>query len=60
MVLWGIWFVKNQKVWESKSITPTERMDISFKQLKDWQEAMKKNALIMSSPTNTNVAGIYD
>lgn len=30
-VLWGIWFARNQKVWEGKNITPAMAMDISRK-----------------------------
>lgn len=39
-VLWGIWFVRNKKLWENKSITPDVIVDLSLKQVLDWQIAM--------------------
>lgn len=42
MVLWGIWFFRNKKVWENKVVTPKFAMDWSFKQLVDWREANEK------------------
>lgn len=50
MVLWGIWFAINQKMWEGKNITPTILMEIGSKQMSEWQEAMKKKVLSLSAP----------
>ena len=41
MISWGIWFARNQKVWEDKIINPTTIVEISLKQKRDWQEASK-------------------
>lgn len=41
IVLWSIWFARNQKIWENKSITPAVTVDISVIQVKEWQQAMK-------------------
>lgn len=43
-VLWGIWFARNQKVWEGKVITAATAMDISRNQIVDWQTAMSRKA----------------
>ncbi|XP_063946052.1 uncharacterized protein LOC135151500 [Daucus carota subsp. sativus] len=39
IVLSGIWFSRNRKVWEGKIITPAVAIDLSGKQVRDWQEA---------------------
>lgn len=45
-VLWGIWFARNQKVWEGKNITPSVTLEISTKQIKEWQEAKKRKYVL--------------
>ncbi|KAL8149291.1 hypothetical protein AgCh_006337 [Apium graveolens] len=41
VVLSGIWFVRNKKVWESKDLTPTITMALSTKMVQEWEEANK-------------------
>lgn len=41
IILSGIWFSRNKKVWEGKEITPTVALELSTKQVQDWQEANK-------------------
>ncbi|XP_074362004.1 uncharacterized protein LOC141702214 [Apium graveolens] len=45
MILWGIWFARNRKIWEGKIINPSTVVEISMKQKHDWQEAMKSKQL---------------
>lgn len=40
-VLWGIWYWRNKRVWEDKSVTPAFAMDGSFKSLSEWQRARR-------------------
>ncbi|XP_074356116.1 uncharacterized protein LOC141695803 [Apium graveolens] len=49
-VLWGIWFVRNKKVWENKAVTPGTAMDMSAKLFLDW-----KHAVSIRKVTQTNV-----
>lgn len=49
-VLWVIWFARNQKVWDHKSISPTSVMEISNKMISDWQEASKQKRLRICPP----------
>lgn len=56
MILWGIWFARNQKVWEDKIVNSSTVVEISMKEKQDWQEAMKTKqlkiaALSMNSAT---------
>lgn len=46
IVLWGVWFWRNKKVWESKVVTPAFAMDNSFKVLSEWMEAKKEQVMI--------------
>lgn len=41
ITLWGIWFWRNKKVWDAKSVTPEFAMDISFRVYSDWLEVKK-------------------
>lgn len=45
-VLWGIWFARNQNLWEGKVLTAAIAMDISGKVIKEWQSAMARKAAI--------------
>lgn len=40
-VLWGIWFWRYKKVWESKSATPAIAMEGSIRMVTDWREAKR-------------------
>lgn len=40
--LWGIWFARNKLVWEKSKLSPSVVMDISSKNIKEWQEAMER------------------
>lgn len=42
VVLWSVWFARNQKIWEAKNITPIVAVDISRKQVQEWQEARSR------------------
>lgn len=55
MTLWGIWFARNQKVWENKVINPPIAMEISMKQKHDWHEAMKSK-LVKEAAVSMNRA----
>lgn len=41
--LWGIWFARNNRVWEEKQLTPDSTMELSSRQIAEWQEAQRKN-----------------
>lgn len=36
MVLWGVWYWRNKKVWEDKTVTPVVAMQFSLSVLSDW------------------------
>lgn len=38
-VLWGVWFFRNQKVWEGKVVSADVAMNWSAKTIGDWREA---------------------
>lgn len=46
IALSSIWFARNQKIWENKSITPAITVEIHVKQVKEWQEAMDRRATL--------------
>lgn len=48
-VLWGIWFFRNKKVWESKIVTHVVAMDWSAKILSDWENAKQRRANMVPS-----------
>lgn len=41
VVLSGIWFARNKKVWEGKDVTPTVTMTLSTKMVQEWEKANK-------------------
>lgn len=41
-VLSGIWFARNKKVWDGIILNPTIAMNISKKQISEWQETTRK------------------
>lgn len=41
MVLWGIWFARNKKVWEEKLLTPKLAVELSMKHIQEWREAVR-------------------
>ena len=41
-VLWGIWFWRNKKVWEDKSVTAEIAMELSFNNVNEWRKARTK------------------
>lgn len=41
-ILYCIWFVRNKKVWEGLVIPASVAMEISVRQVKDWQAAMER------------------
>lgn len=40
-VIWGIWFARNQKLWENKVLTPAVALAWSSRQIVEWVEANK-------------------
>lgn len=42
VVLWGIWFARNKRIFESTNITPAVAMNWSKKQVDEWRQANKK------------------
>lgn len=48
VVLWGIWFWRNKRVWENIQVTPALAVDWSSKMLAEWKKA---NALRVSKGT---------
>lgn len=42
IVLWGVWYWRNQRVWDGKIVTAAFAMDNSFKMHSEWLEAKKK------------------
>ncbi|KAL8118342.1 hypothetical protein AgCh_016030 [Apium graveolens] len=47
-ILWGIWFARNQKVWERKILTPELAMQWSMKQVTQWREVNQSKKLMLS------------
>lgn len=56
LVLWGIWFWRNKRVWQNQFINPSIAMENTFKMYKDWKSARKrsvtKRAVINSDVSN--------
>lgn len=42
ITLWGIWYWRNKKVWDGKTVTPEFAMDSSFQLQKEWTHARKQ------------------
>lgn len=38
-VLWGVWFWRNRRVWDDRSVTSVFAMDKSFKSFNSWRRA---------------------
>ncbi|KAL8105033.1 hypothetical protein AgCh_028992 [Apium graveolens] len=38
-ILWGVWFWRNKKVWERRSVNASVAMDGSFNTIREWREA---------------------
>lgn len=45
VVLWGIWYWRNKKVWENRVVSPELAMEGSFRLVKDWKEARGSRVL---------------
>lgn len=41
-VLWGVWFLRNKKVWENRVVTAGIAMTWNAKTISDWKEARDK------------------
>lgn len=54
-VLWGIWFFRNKKIWENKTVTHVTAMDWSTKFFLDWKAAKTTRAALhtMNMPPAT-------
>ena len=57
-VLWGIWWARNNRVWEGKVITPHVAVAWSSKQIQDWREAQKRKT--QSSHNGRNSATLRE
>lgn len=44
IVLWGIWYARNMKVWENKTLIPEITVEWSKKQVLEWKEVQKKKS----------------
>lgn len=42
VILWGIWFFRNKKVWENRVVSSKFVVDWSLKQITDWRIANDK------------------
>lgn len=42
MIPWGLWFFRNKKVWDDRSVTPRFVVEWSMKQLQDWKSAISQ------------------
>ncbi|KAL8156575.1 hypothetical protein AgCh_001610 [Apium graveolens] len=47
-IFWGIWFARNQKVWEQKILTPDLALQWSMKQVTQWREMNQSKKLLFS------------
>lgn len=54
-VLWRLWFARNNLVWEKKKLSPTAIVELSSKQIYEWQEDMKekKERIVVRSQNKT-------
>lgn len=41
VILWGVWYWRNKKVWDARTVTPAFAMDSSFGIQSEWLEAQK-------------------
>lgn len=57
-VLWGIWFFRNKKVWESKVVTANIAMEWSAKSISEWREAKALRSYQVSSRASNGNPGI--
>lgn len=57
-VLWGIWFVRNKKVWEVKAAAAADTsMEWSKRMMADWQVVKaKKTSTVPGNKHSTNVS----
>lgn len=49
-VVWGVWWARNQMIWEGKKVSPDIAMSWSLKQISEWkiaQDNKKNNATKM-------------
>ncbi|XP_063947247.1 uncharacterized protein LOC135151929 [Daucus carota subsp. sativus] len=53
-VLWGIWFFRNKKVWENKTVNDMVAMEWSAKYFADWRMA-KESRIASSSSRRPNI-----
>ena len=45
IILWGIWFWRNKKVWNNQVVNPAIAMEHSFNIVRDWRTASQKTQL---------------
>lgn len=45
LVLWGIWFWRNKKVWHDHSMNPVIAMENTFRTIKEWRDAHRKGTV---------------
>ncbi|KAL1830932.1 hypothetical protein ACET3Z_000583 [Daucus carota] len=51
VVLYGVWFARNKKIFEEKALTPAGVMSWSRKQVEEWREANKNSSIIFVGDT---------
>lgn len=51
-VLWGIWYARNQKVWEQKTLPVSLTVQGSMNQVSQWKEARRSNHMVVQTGTN--------
>lgn len=48
IVLWGVWFWRNKKVWDEKFVTSAFAMDSNFKMYSESIDAKRKQSITVS------------
>lgn len=56
-VLWGVWFWRNKKVWDDKTVTPAFAMDSCFRIYSEWLDAKKQNVPNLSQSKSNRKKG---
>lgn len=56
-VMWGIWFARNQQIWENKVLTPAVAVEWSLKQIVEWREAQNEHRVVSSEREGSNREG---
>ncbi|KAL8123154.1 hypothetical protein AgCh_011229 [Apium graveolens] len=60
VVLWGIWYARNKKVWEGKQMSPEITVAWSSKQVSEWREVHKKKSQQSAGRSSNTVQRIRE